>query len=234
MRALVCGARDGGPLAPVALATVVLPALGAAVLAATAATWWPRLTAAQPSVLAWYCGAAIVLCALSLVPTHAASLVGGMLFGAAGGSGAAILSVVGAAWLGFVLMRRWASRAFERFLRSRPRARAVHAALVERPGWQAVGLVALVRLSPVMPFAGTNLLFASAAVGTPAFVCGSALGLTPRVVAVAVLGAGLESFDASRGPGWVFLVGGIAATLALLWILGRIARGRLRELGLAG
>ena len=218
-------ARPLWTLGPLALYTVGGPAVGAGVLAATSDRWWPPL-AALPTLEAvlLFVGAAAVLAGLSIIPTHAASLVGGLLLGAVGGSALALLAVGLAALLGFLLMRPLAAGRTARLLADHPRAAAVHGALFRQGPRRTFGLIALVRLSPVMPFAATNLVMAAAGVRLPVFLAGSLVGLAPRVVLVAVAGAGLAELDLSRGVDSAWAVAGLAATVLLLAVLGRIGR----------
>jgi len=219
--------RALGALGPLAVALVVLPAAGAVVLVATAGWWQPWLEGGGLGPLLWFTLAASLLCAASLLPTHAASLVGGLTFGPMLGTAAALLSVTAASWLGFVALRTFARERFQAYLDVRPRARAVHDALTQRTPVQSVLLIALVRLSPVMPFAATNLLLAAVRTRPWVFLLGSVLGLAPRVVAVAVAGAGLGTLDLSRGGDVTLLIVGGVATLLALAIMGELARRAL-------
>lgn len=216
--------RAAGPLT---LFTVLGPAVGAAVLAATADAWFPPLDAGGvPSSIA-FALVAVLTAGLSLVPTHAVSLVAGLLYGGLAGSALALTCVTAAAALGFLAARGLVGERWLAPLAERPRARAVHAALVQR-GRRSVGLIALVRLSPVMPFAATNLLLAAARVAFPLALAGTVLGLAPRVVAVALIGAGLSELDLSRsGDRWMASAG-LAATLLAVVGIGRVARTALR------
>ena len=135
--------------------------------------------------------------------------------------------MLGAA-LGFVLLRRLVGERLVHALARRPRAATVHAALLSRRR-RLLGLVVLLRLSPVMPFAGSNLVFAAAGVEARTFLLGSVLGLAPRVALVALAGAGLSELDLSHtADARLAWLGGLA-TLASLVVLGRIGRRALAE-----
>ncbi|MFG0315994.1 MAG: TVP38/TMEM64 family protein [Planctomycetota bacterium JB042] len=228
-RRLLAAIVELGAIGPLAAFMVLGPLAGALLLVATADDWYPPLEGLSGlGALAAIVVATVVLAGLSLVPTHATSLVAGMRFGAVLGTGAALLGIVGAAALGFLVLRRLTRDRALLLLDRRPRAAAVHRALVERRG-RTIGLIALVRLSPVMPFAGTNLVMAAAGVRLREFLIGSVLGQTPRVVAVVVAGAGLSELDLSRSGDVRLAVVGGAATVAALVVIGRIARRALRE-----
>ena len=219
--------RELGAVGLLAVFVVVAPALGALVLAGTASSWLEPLRALGSTAVPVFLAATVVLAGLSLVPTHASSLIAGLLFGATWGSVLALSGVVGAAVVGFVVVRRVVGDTVVRALARRPRAAAVHTELLQRDGRRTAGVIALVRLSPVMPFAGTNLLMAAARVKPAEFLVGSAIGLAPRVVLVAVAGAGLGELDLSRSGDVRLLVLGAAATVLVLFLIGRIARRAL-------
>ena len=65
--------------------------------------------------------------------------------------------------------------------------------------------------------------------GLREFLLGSVVGLAPRVVAVAVAGAGLAQLDLSRGADLRLAVLGAVATVALLVVLWAVGRRALRE-----
>lgn len=229
---LATSVRELGALGPLAIFLVVGPAVGAVALAATAELWLDPARAAGDLAIPIYVGASVVLAGLSLVPTHASSLVGGLLFGAVTGSLLALASVLGAAALGFAVLRRLVGDRAIRQLAHRERAAAVHRELLQRGHGRTVGLIVLVRLSPVMPFAGTNLLMAAARVRLAPFLVGSMLGIAPRVVVVAVAGAGLSSLDPSQGGSRGLLFVGVVATVAALAVVQRLARRAVRSVGL--
>jgi len=109
-------------------------------------------------------------------------------------------------------------------LLKRPRAAQIHAELLTKHGAKAIFVIALVRLSPIMPFAGTNLLLAGSRVKTLPFLVGSLLGLAPRIILVALAGAGLAKLDFSKSSNmWFAWVGG-AATLLLIYSIGSVVK----------
>ncbi|MEO0652339.1 MAG: VTT domain-containing protein [Planctomycetota bacterium] len=222
-------ARELGAVGPLAVFAVAGPLAGAALLVASSERWYPYLEGGGLAALAWLLGGTVVLAGLSLVPTHATSLLAGMLFGGVAGSAVAMLGIAGAASLGYGVLRRLVGDAAILALARRPKADAVHRALVRRRGHHVAGLLALIRLSPVMPFAGTNLLMAASGVGFGAFLGGTLLGIAPRVVAVAVAGAGLEELDLSKGPDRRLALLGLIATAIVLVVLGRVAGRALRR-----
>lgn len=219
-----------GALGPLAVFAVCGPALGAVLLVTTSGSWFPLLEARGPGAVPWLLLGTVLLAGLGLIPTHASSLAAGMLFGFSWGSSVALLGTVGAALLGYGLVMRLVGDSLVERLASGVRARAVHAELVGGSATRTALLVALVRLSPAMPFAATNVLLASAGVRLGTFLAGTLLGIAPRVLIVALAGAGLAELDLEQGRDTRLLVFGGLATLLALVVIGRLALRALRRM----
>jgi uncharacterized membrane protein YdjX (TVP38/TMEM64 family) len=223
-----------GPALPLAGWTFLGPVLGVMLLAGSAGKWYPPLQAQGGSAALWVAVATTILAGLALMPTHAASLVSGMLFGWWRGSLLALASTLVAALLGYTVLRRLAGPRLLEALEQRPRARAVHAALLGQRGWALASMVALLRLSPLLPFAATNLAMASSRVALGPFLAGTALGIAPRVTLVALTGSELAELDLSRSKDQRLAVLGILATLLVLAIATRLARRALAAVARPG
>lgn len=220
--------RAFGPAAPLLVAAMAVPLLGTAVLAATAPRWLPWV-GDGPGSASCFVALGALATAGCLLPTHATSLLAGFLFGAGTGSLLAWLLIVIGAALGHTLFRRLVGERATRALADSPRALVVHRALLGRGFWRTVWLVALLRLSPVMPFGATNLLCSALGVGLPAVLVATMLGITPRAVGAAVIGAGLSELDWGAG-GSVWSTGlAIVATVLAVVVIGRAARRALRQ-----
>jgi uncharacterized membrane protein YdjX (TVP38/TMEM64 family) len=109
------------------------------------------------------------------------------------------------------------------------KARQVHRALVGRSFWQTMWLISLLRLSPIMPFAATNLLMASFGVSLRALMCATVIGVAPRLLAVSVVGAELSELSWGTEDSHWMTVLALVATVAVLALISRIARKALRE-----
>jgi uncharacterized membrane protein YdjX (TVP38/TMEM64 family) len=216
--------KELGPLGPVMLFAVIAPALGAMVLLATSKVWFPQLESLKQLALPVYVIVAVLLAGFSLVPTHACSLIGGMLFGVFKGPLIALFAVVVAAYLAFLSIGLLVKDGTYSALLKRPKAAKLHEELLMRSGVKAVMFIALIRLSPVMPFAGTNVLLAASKVGAGAFVLGSLIGLAPRVTLVAVAGAGLSELDMSKSSNLWLAVLGVFSTFLLVAYIGKLIR----------
>lgn len=216
-----------GPAGPLLVFSMVVPMLGTSVVATTTATWRPWFEG-EPWSAAWFVPLGAFLAAAALMPTHVTSLAAGFLFGGWLGSLCAWLVIALGAIVGHRLLQPLVGERALRALADSPRALVVHRALLGRSAWRSIWIIALLRLSPAMPFATTNLLLAAFGVRGPVFVTATALGITPRAIAVAVVGAGLQDLDWKQGSTpWTTIVA-VAATVLMLVVIGRIARNALR------
>jgi uncharacterized membrane protein YdjX (TVP38/TMEM64 family) len=217
-----------GPTGPLLVFAMAGPLVGAALLVATTPHWLPWLAATGPSAML-FLGLGALTTAGCLLPTHATSLVAGFLFGRGLGSLLAWLCILAASTLGFWLWRHLVGERALRALADSPRGHAVHRALLGAGPRRAIGVIALLRLSPALPFAATNLLLAAFGVRGVVFVTATLLGITPRAIAVALVGAELSELDWQVGtPPWSTFVAIAATVLAMLWI-GALAKRALRQ-----
>ncbi len=224
--------RELGLLGPIAAFMVIGPAVGAVVLAATASYWvQPFLELGFEKVLLFLLGT-VLLAGFSLIPTHASSLLGGMAFGTLGGIAMALLGTAGAALLGFLVLRNFCRERALAALSQRPRLEAIHKTLGEGHPARGAFLLAMIRLSPAMPFAATNLLMSTTGMGIGSFLTGSLLGMAPRVIAVAWLGSTMQELDLSQAGDQRLLLLGIVATIAVLIFFRGIARRQLAQMNL--
>jgi uncharacterized membrane protein YdjX (TVP38/TMEM64 family) len=221
--------RGLGPAGPLLLVAAGGPLLGLTALVATASSWLPWFAPGGPVELGVFWISAVVTAACCLAPTHATSLLAGYLFGAWAGVICGFSAVVVAAAVGYALWSRLVGARVLQAIAASDDARGVHAALLGRGFWRTVWLIALLRLSPLMPFAATNLLMASLGVRPVAFLCATAVGIAPRSIGVALVGAQLSELDwRAGGGGWTAWLA-LAATVAVVFWIGRIAGLALRR-----
>lgn len=233
-RVLACW-RGLGPAGPLLLLAGGGPIVGLFALVATASTWLPWFEAGGAAEAGAFLALGVVLAAACLTPTHATSLVAGYVFGALGGATLGFSVVLLAAALGRGLFARVVGGSVLEAIAASDNARRVHEAMLGQGFGRTVWLVALLRLSPLMPFAATNLLMASFGVRPTAFLCATALGIAPRSVGVALVGAELSELDwQASGSLWSSILA-IAATVGVLWWVGKVAGHALRrEVGSGG
>jgi uncharacterized membrane protein YdjX (TVP38/TMEM64 family) len=189
----------------------------------------------RPLGLALYTVVFVLGAGLGFLPTYAQSILGGWVFGLAAGLPAALAGFTGGGALGYAVARRVSKdRVLER-IEANARARAIRDALVGRGPWRTFLVVTLLRLPPNSPFALTNLVMAATGVPLPAFLAGTLLGMLPRTAVAVALAAAASATGAEdiqtlvrhRGP-WL-LVAGVVGGMAVLGVLGAIARRALRR-----
>lgn len=221
-------ARGLGPAGPWFVVAAGGPVVGLLVLTATSTTWLPWFGEGLDSVLVFW-GLGAVMAGLCLVPTQVASLVAGYLFGAWLGTVLGLLVVLVAAIIGFQLWSRVVGSRVLDAIGNQPKAARVHRALLGRSTGRTIWLIALLRLSPVLPFAATNLLMAAFGVRGSVFLVATAIGAGPRLIAVSLVGAELSELDWQAAGSWWATMVAIVATLLFLVVTSRIARNALRR-----
>lgn len=180
-------------------------------------------------------GAAYVLLTLALVPGSALTLTAGALFGVVRGSAVVSVAATTTAALAFLVARHLARARVEAWARRHPRFAAVDRAIGER-GWR---IVALLRLSPALPFSASNYLYGLSSVRFLPYLIASALCMLPATVLYVMIGAaGAQGLKAAavgaeglEGGRIALLAAGVVATLAAtIWI----ARSARRALATSG
>ena len=160
-----------------------------------------------------------LLVTVLMIPAAAFSIVAGALFGLGWGTVAVCLgSNLGAA-AAFLIARYLARDAVEKKLAGFPKFRALDRAVAEG-GWK---IVAMLRLSPAVPFNLQNYVYGLTGIRFWACVGATAVTMLPGIFLYVYLGyAGRASIEAAaageveRGWGqWVLLVVGLIATVAV-------------------
>jgi uncharacterized membrane protein YdjX (TVP38/TMEM64 family) len=201
------------------LFTILAPGLGAFVLLTTSNMWLePFMYLGTPKIVIFLLISS-TLTASSLVPTHATSLIAGILFGPLFGPILALSSVVISAHIGYTIMGRMIGERLINSLLENSKAQQIHHHLLKKNNNKTSIFIILLRLSPIMPFAATNLILASCKTSLKPYLIGSTIGLAPRVIIVALAGVGLEHLDLSQtGDQRIAIVGFIATILVLVYI----------------
>jgi uncharacterized membrane protein YdjX (TVP38/TMEM64 family) len=171
-----------------------------------------------------------VVAALLFVPGAALTIAAGFLFGVLRGTAIVSLAATTAAGLAFLIARHAARHAVEARARKDPRFTAIDKAIGER-GWK---IVALLRLSPAVPFSLSNYFYGLTAIRFWPYLLTSWLAMLPATVLYVYLGAAGKA--AARGGGRtalenVYLGLGLAATVAVTVYLTKVARKALRKAG---
>lgn len=179
-------------------------------------------------------GLLYVAAVLALLPGSALTLAAGALFGLIGGTIAASLASTTGAALAFLIGRYLARQRIEALLPRYPAFDVVDKAISES-GWK---IVALLRLSPAVPFNLQNYLYGLTGIRFWPYLLTSWLAMLPTTFLYVYLGdLGWQSLQAAAGDAkhsrsaaeWAMLIVGLLATVAVTVYLTRLARKALRQ-----
>jgi uncharacterized membrane protein YdjX (TVP38/TMEM64 family) len=170
-----------------------------------------------------------VVGAVVLAPEALLTVAAGFAYGFWGLPVVLVAATIGAS-LAFLIARYLARDRVRRLLETRRSVAVIDRAIAE-DGWK---IVALLRLSPLIPFNLQNYLFGVTAIPFPHFVAATFVGIIPGAALYIYLGALGNAADAGGPAHWVLLGGGLAATLAAVIFVTRKARAQLRAAGIAG
>lgn len=171
--------------------------------------------------------AAIYLLTLLLLPIIPLNVACGWLYGP-WGAALSLAASVGSAATAFAVARALGGGAAAQALLDRPRARA----LADLAAEGGIVTVALIRISPLLPFTPTNAVLGLTPMRLRDLVIGTAIGMTPGTVLYSWAGSLLPTAEAIaegasvRGAP-VFILLGVALVAAA--ILGTAAARRLRK-----
>lgn len=206
----------------------------AVVVAAIAAVSFLPLQSWADALQSWFEGrgaAGILLFVLAYVigtlfflPVWLLTVVAGAIFGLVGGFAISMVAAMAGALSAFLVARYAIRERVRRYFSRNSLLRAVDKAL-RKAGWKAV---ALLRLSPLVPFTVQNYFFGATQLKLRHFVAGTALGIIPGTALEIFIGSSGRSAMGGGGPlQWTLLGVGIVATVAVSWYVGRIARKQL-------
>jgi uncharacterized membrane protein YdjX (TVP38/TMEM64 family) len=178
-------------------------------------------------------GAVYVAAVVLFVPGIVLTLGAGFLFGL--GWGIVVVSIAStiAAALAFLIARYLARGAVERLARKNPRFDAIDRA-IGKEGWK---VVALLRLSPLVPFSLSNYIYGLTSVRFTPYLVTSWAAMLPATLVYVYLGAAGRTIGEKtpRSPWeWALLGAGLAATAAVTVLLRRVARKELAKEALEG
>jgi uncharacterized membrane protein YdjX (TVP38/TMEM64 family) len=174
---------------------------------------------------------AYILAAILLVPVWWLSITGGLAFGIWGFVVVPISATLGAS-AAFLVSRYFARGRIREWLVHRPQYHAVDQAVSEE-GWK---VVALLRLSPLVPYNLMNYFCGMTGVSFPAYLVATFLGSIPVTAMYVYLGF-IGQAVASGTMGWLqwMLLGiGLAATAGATVLITRRVRPKLAEAGRQG
>jgi pyruvate/2-oxoglutarate dehydrogenase complex dihydrolipoamide dehydrogenase (E3) component/uncharacterized membrane protein YdjX (TVP38/TMEM64 family) len=169
-----------------------------------------------------------VLCTVAFVPASALTIGSGTLFGLKTGFIVVIIGANLGALCSFLLARSFLRQKVATWAAGNAKFRALDQAI----GRQDFKMVLLTRLTPVFPFVLLNYFLGLTAVRTGAYVLANLIGMLPAMFLFVYIGAATRDALAGDTADFyqqVFKYLGLAATIALLVVMTRIARKALRE-----
>ena len=172
-------------------------------------------------------GLVYIVAAVLLLPASALTLAAGAVFGLVKGAVTVSLASTTAAAFAFLIARYLARQKMVRFARKSPKFDAIDQAISER-GWK---IVALLRLSPAVPFNVQNYLYGVTGIRFWTCVLTSWVAMLPGTFMYIYLGhLGGQGLGVATGAGtgksageWAILIVGFVATAAVTVYIARIA-----------
>ena len=172
-----------------------------------------------------------ILVVIVLAPAEVMSIAAGLIFGALAFPLVVVSATIGAT-LAFLVSRYLLRERVRALARGRPRLEAVDKA-VEDESWK---IVVLLRLNPLVPFGLQNYFFGATNIKLLPYVIATFFGIMPgSAMFVYIGGLGRAATDADGGGigKFVFFAAGLVATAILIFIVGRKAKAKLKQIGVA-
>lgn len=170
-----------------------------------------------------------IIAVVALVPAAPLTIAAGLMFGLWALPLVIVAATVGAT-LAFLVARYLVRDAVHDYLSRSKRLHAIDQA-IEDDGWK---IVALLRLSPVVPFNLQNYLFGATAIRLKPYVLASFVGIMPGTLLYTYLGAAGKMAMSGHGGGtmqWTLFGVGLVATAAVAVLIARKAKAQLAEAG---
>jgi uncharacterized membrane protein YdjX (TVP38/TMEM64 family) len=172
-----------------------------------------------------------VICTVLFIPGSAITIGSGTLFGLQTGFIVVVLGANLGALCSFLLARTFLREKVARWADGNPKFRSLDRAI----GQQGFKMVLLTRLSPVFPFVLLNYFLGLTAVRTGAYVIANLIGMLPATFLFVYIGAAARDAIAGQPDSMagfyqqILKYVGLAATIAVVVVVTRIARKALRE-----
>jgi len=158
------------------------------------------------------------------IPSWPLTIAAGALFGFGEGFALVGTTAYAGSIAAFEIARHVLRRRVKDVEKKHPRVKALEESMREG-GWKAV---ALMQLSPAMPFGLQNYFLGASSVRTRDYLAGTALGVLPKTVVAVLAGASGRRIAALQGPTrWAILAAGLVATIVLTQWMARLAKRRL-------
>ena len=199
-----------------------------------AAAEWARSAGVVGAV--GFAGVYVVATAF-LMPASVLTILAGFTYGLGWGLALVVPTALVAATVAFGVGRTLARDRIERRFGQGRKFQAVDAAVMKRGGV----VVALLRLSPLFPYAILNYVLSITKVKTGTYVSASAVGMLPGTFLYVYLGSlassAAEAVSVDKGIGGLrtaLLVAGLVATTVVVVVVARLARRELSRYGAEG
>jgi uncharacterized membrane protein YdjX (TVP38/TMEM64 family) len=219
--------RKIGPAGPVALIATAMPVVGAAVVGVFVphiVGWLHRSGALGMIVFAL---AFAILGGFALVPTWVNSTLAGWTFKFPIGFPITMAGLAGAATIGYALAHRIIGHRVRNVIHEHPKWEVVRDALVEGSTLKVIGIVTLLRLSPVLPFETSNVLLASCEVRLLPYLIGTLLGVAPRTAAIVLVASKARKLEMGSAQSTGMIIAGIIVTILVVVVIAIVARHAL-------
>lgn len=169
-----------------------------------------------------------------LVPGAPLTIAGGLLFGVALGFPIILIGATVGAALAFLAARYLVREKVKAMVESRPKLKAIDRAVADE-GWK---IVAMVRLTPIVPFNLQNYFFGLTEVKFWHYVAATLAGIIPGVLLylyLGAIGAATLTGGAKLGPlQWGFFIVGLVVTIVVVVLVTKKAKAKLKEAGVEG
>ena len=176
-----------------------------------------------------------ILCTVLPAPGIPLSLVAGLAFGVVWGVILVLVSATIGATLAFLVARYLARDKVAEMAKRHPKLQAIDKAVSEE-GWT---MVALLRLSPLIPFHFQNYFYGVTDIKFWQYVSATLVGMVPGTLMYVYLGAAGKAVlgiggDAGGGGAlkWGLLAAGLVATVIVTVLVTRKAKAKLDEISL--
>ena len=171
-----------------------------------------------------------IACGFALLPTNVIGILCGWAFGFPFGICLHMLAIVGASLISSYVLSPLVGDNLQVFLARHEKAKILYKALLGKSFERTTLVITLLRFSPAMPFALTNILMTAARVPLAGFLIGTFVGMLPRSAAVVLFGAGLSelNFDEPFNV-WMFVFG-FAATLVSVIVISYFSKQALAKM----
>jgi len=164
-----------------------------------------------------------------LVPGSVLTFAGGLAFGLGIGFPLVMVSATIGATRAFLVARYLVHNKVESLMQERPKFKAIQSAVGEG-GWK---VVAMLRLSPVLPFNLQNYFYGITDLKLREYVVATFFGIMPGTLVTVYVGAAGKAVSGDDGSTlkWGFFAVGLIATVVVAVFGAKKAKAKLKEHG---